>query len=132
VYIRWETVRDACGRPQSTRLLTEAGAYRYLLQSKRPLAEPFQLYVFDLLKAERKRTVDNERLARKIEQTRHEEQVHALKRQITICKWEMDGLMTEIPEPQEKSSRGGKVKWTGPMNSGPADEDRQSRYFWPK
>lgn len=74
VYIRWINLPDAQGQLRATRFLTEAGAYRYLLRSTLPGAEAFQVFTYDLLKAERKRTVDNIQLALKIERTRIEEQ----------------------------------------------------------
>jgi prophage antirepressor-like protein len=73
VYIRWGPLRDAQGQPRTTRFLTEAGLYRYLLRSKLEKAEPFQEFTYALLTAERKRTVDSARLALKIEQTKAEE-----------------------------------------------------------
>jgi prophage antirepressor-like protein len=61
------------GRPCKMLYLTEAGLYKYLLQSKGEEAEEFQDFVFDLLTAERKRTVDSIQLALKISQTEIEE-----------------------------------------------------------
>jgi prophage antirepressor-like protein len=61
------------GRKYQMLYLTEAGLYKYLLQSKREEAEEFQDFVFELLTAERKRTVDSVQLALKIAQTELEE-----------------------------------------------------------
>jgi len=69
-YVRWAKACDSIGRPQMSRFLTEAGFYNYLLHSKKPQAEPLQLFTYDLLSKERKRTVDEKKLAAKIEQTR--------------------------------------------------------------
>lgn len=72
-YIRWIMVKDAQGQTRRTRYLTEAGTYRYLLRSTLPGAEAFQTFTYDLLKTERKNTVDSIQLAIKIEKTRIEE-----------------------------------------------------------
>src|SRR5579872_6240651 len=72
-YIRWELARDARGRLQKTRFLTESGLYRYLLRSGRPRAEEFQSYVYNLLKTERKRIIDSVQLELRIAQTKYEE-----------------------------------------------------------
>jgi prophage antirepressor-like protein len=49
---------DDKGNPVKINLLTEIGLYRYLLQSKRPEAIPFQEYVYGVLKTERLRVVN--------------------------------------------------------------------------
>lgn len=61
------------GRRCQMLYLTEAGLYKYLLQSKREEAEEFQDFVFDILTAERKKTVDSIQLALKISQTENDE-----------------------------------------------------------
>ncbi len=68
-YACWETLPNTLGIARKTRFLTEIGLYRYLLQSRKKLAEPFQKFTYDLLTAERKRTVDEVKLALKIEQS---------------------------------------------------------------
>jgi len=51
----------------TTTFFTERGLYKYLLQSKRPRAEEFQDFVFDLLAKERRRVVDEKLLQAKID-----------------------------------------------------------------
>lgn len=70
----WRPACDSIGRPQKTKFFTEAGLYKYLLQSKQKGAEPFQLFTYDLLTAERKRTVDSVKLALKLKETEVAEQ----------------------------------------------------------
>jgi prophage antirepressor-like protein len=57
--------------------LTERGLYRYLLQSRLDAAIEFQEFTYDLLTAERKRTVNGLRLALKIVRTQLDEQKNA-------------------------------------------------------
>jgi prophage antirepressor-like protein len=64
---------DARGLSRNTLYLTEKGLYRYLLRSDLPKAIEFQSYVYDLLKAERKRIIDSTLLALKIERTQKAE-----------------------------------------------------------
>jgi prophage antirepressor-like protein len=71
-YIQMGPACNSRGEIRIVHFLTEAGIYRYLLQSKKPLAEEFQLFTYDLLTKERKRTVDGARLALKIEKTKRE------------------------------------------------------------
>lgn len=72
-YLCTITTLDAMGRPQNTLFLTENGLYRYLLRSDLPEAIKFQVYVYKLLKAERKRIIDSALLALKIERTQKAE-----------------------------------------------------------
>lgn len=72
VYIRWAMVGDVRGTRQKTRFLTEAGLYKYLLQSKCSRAETFQIYTYNLLKVERRKIVDSTLLEARIAQTRFE------------------------------------------------------------
>jgi prophage antirepressor-like protein len=55
------------------RYFTEAGMYKFLLQSRSLQAEAFQIFTYDLLKVERKRTVDSIQLSLKIAETRNRE-----------------------------------------------------------
>jgi len=71
--IRWIKVIDAQCRPRQMRFLTEDGLYSYLMWSKRPLAGDFRKYARQLLKAERRRVVDDARLSARIAQTKYEE-----------------------------------------------------------
>ncbi len=64
---------DVRGQRRQMLFLSEMGLYRLLLQSKRKEALEFQMFTYDLLKTERKRTVDALQLALKIERTRNEE-----------------------------------------------------------
>lgn len=75
-FMLWGEARTSKGVVRRVRLLTEHGLYKYLLQSKKKLAESFQLFTYNLLTVERKRTVGEKRLALKIEKTtRHSLQI---------------------------------------------------------
>jgi hypothetical protein len=50
---------DTLGRERETNFFTERGLYKYLLRSKRPKAEPFQEWVFDVLCEIRKKMLDD-------------------------------------------------------------------------
>lgn len=69
VYVEMIETCDAQGKIRQMIYLTEAGLYRYLLQSNSEKAIEFQLFVYNLLTEERKRTVDSVKLALKIAQT---------------------------------------------------------------
>ena len=138
VYIRWEVLLDALGHRQRVRCLTESGLYRYLFKSPCPLAEPFQNYVYALLTAERKRTVDSIQLALKISQTKLEDTQRALKTtqtQLTTKRWEMDSREFEHQDAIKVAVRTAireersKARYHSTTIS---DETPQSRYFWPK
>jgi prophage antirepressor-like protein len=73
LYTQWGMACDTLGRSRKTMFFTEVGLYKYLLQVQCAAAEPFQLFVYNLLREERERTVDAVQLALKIEQTRCEE-----------------------------------------------------------
>ncbi len=77
-YIRIIESYNARGRRHQMLHLTEIGLYRYLLQSRLDKAVEFQLFVYKLLRAERKRTVDSVQLALKIAQTQIAEQKKAI------------------------------------------------------
>lgn len=64
---------DSRGQRRPIMYLTEEGIYKYLMQSKLEAAEEFQEFVFDLIKEERKRTVDSIQLALKIAQAELED-----------------------------------------------------------
>jgi len=68
-YACWQMMYLSVGDVRKTIFLTEIGLYRYLLKSKKKLAEPFQDYTYELLANERKKVVDAEKLALKIEAT---------------------------------------------------------------
>lgn len=72
-YIHMIPACDSIGRTQNTMYLSENGLYRYLLRSDLEKAVAFQVYVYDLLTAERERIVDSIVLAMKIANTRKEE-----------------------------------------------------------
>lgn len=107
-YIRWEFIHDAQGQPQKTRFLTEAGMYRYLLSTALPEAEPFQLFTYELLTAERKRTVDDIQLATKIERTRAEELMlrnAAARKEYTRERQELNWCMRSTNEAREVAQK---------------------------
>lgn len=64
---------DIRGQRRQMRYFTEYGFYKYMTQSKGEKAEEFQRFVYDLLRTERKRTVDSVKLALKIAQTEADE-----------------------------------------------------------
>lgn len=64
---------NARGEKRLTLFLTEPGLYKYLLQAKGPIAEEFQRFVYGVLKAERKRTVNEVWLALRISQSKNED-----------------------------------------------------------
>jgi prophage antirepressor-like protein len=66
--------KNTKGRRQRMLYLTERGLYRYLLQSRLDAAIAFQEFTYDLLTAERKRTVNSLHLALKIVRTQLDEQ----------------------------------------------------------
>jgi prophage antirepressor-like protein len=66
MHIQHLPTADAQGRQREMLYLTEAGAYKYLLQSRLAKAEPFQLYVYSLLKDARQAEVDVTQLKAKI------------------------------------------------------------------
>jgi prophage antirepressor-like protein len=72
-FVQKHKATDAMGRQRLTYFLTEAGVYKYLMQTKGEKAEEFQQFVYDLLKGERKRTVGATQLLLKITQTQLEE-----------------------------------------------------------
>jgi prophage antirepressor-like protein len=95
-YICTIPASDAMGRPRNTLYLTEKGLYRYLLRSDLPKAIEFQSYVYDLLKAERKRIIDSSLLALKIEKTRSAELQRAADRAVLekrMARSETDDVM---------------------------------------
>jgi prophage antirepressor-like protein len=108
IYVRWELACDPRGAQQRTRFLTEAGAYKYLLQSRSPLAEPFQLFVYGLLKAERKRTVDSIQLSLKIAETKYAESQRA---KAALRQGEL-GLMRLVNDERESVRKLQKAKAT--------------------
>lgn len=99
-YFRWVMLQDSAGRRQRTRFLTEAGLYKYLLQSRRKEAEEFQCFTYDLLKAERKRTVDNAQIALKIAQTERDE----AKKEIATVKAMHRGSRIELNDVMRKAN----------------------------
>jgi len=66
-FLIWGEACTGKGIMRKVRFLNEHGLYKYLLQSKKKLAESFQLFTYNLLVVERKRTVNAKRLALKIE-----------------------------------------------------------------
>jgi prophage antirepressor-like protein len=72
LYVQRLPTKDAQGQLRQMLYLTEAGAYKYLLQSRLAKAEPFQLYVYSLLKDARQAEVDIAELKAKIAQTEAE------------------------------------------------------------
>lgn len=70
-------ILDGRGRLKEVHFLTEKGLYRYLLQSRRPLAATFQDYVIDQLCEFRRKIVDdtiveNSLLRTRLELSRHD------------------------------------------------------------
>jgi prophage antirepressor-like protein len=63
---RMVEMRNARGHRHEMLMLTERGLYKYLLRSKRPEAEAFQEWTFDLIAEARLKLVDAERLAAKL------------------------------------------------------------------
>lgn len=58
-YVRKEKIADSRGCIRETYFLTETGLYKYLLQSHRPAAEKFQLFVYEQLRKLRERLVED-------------------------------------------------------------------------
>jgi prophage antirepressor-like protein len=68
-YMQLLATTDIRGQRRQMQYFTEAGFYKYMLQSKGEKAEEFQCFVYELLKEERKKTVDSIQLALKIAKT---------------------------------------------------------------
>ncbi len=64
---------DIRGQKRQMQYFTEAGFYKYMMQSRGEKAEEFQLFVYELLKEERRKTVDSTQLALKIARTEIDE-----------------------------------------------------------
>lgn len=64
---------DSRGHCRKMMFLTEFGLYKYLIQARGAIADEFQRFVFNLLRDERKRTVDSLQLALKITKSQLEE-----------------------------------------------------------
>ena len=95
------------GRP-AVWFLTEAGLYKYLMQSKKEKAEEFQRFVYKLLKEERKRTVDAIQLALKIERTKTaalEQSEVKLYRAANIAREQVTSLTRQVATLQKAKQR---------------------------
>jgi len=69
-YVQWDVLHNAKGEARKSLFFTEMGLYRYLLNSQKALARPFQIFTYNLLCKERKQIIDETDLAIRIEQGR--------------------------------------------------------------
>lgn len=133
IYIRWEMVQDTQGQLRRTRFLTEAGAYRYLLQSPLEDAEPFQLFTYSLLKTERKRILDDAQLALKIAQTRAEDlqrEKAAARKEHKIVRIELNNYI-RCANIARDTLRGAKSKLRATQDKkARMSEAEQIRHYW--